>query len=152
MDNYSFHLLLNFFCFIVDHGILLICLLLHTTQHLQLLNVGFFGFEAHYLHAKMLKFFFVTAAVFSNTEMFQCISAACFFTFTWRNIWFAWCQTGIEFFCSAVILDSLTGDKFSMPEYAGIMGGMLVLATPKKLEDMDVLINYMILTCDLILS
>ena len=69
MDDYNFHLLPNFFCFVVDHGILLIYLLLYTMQHLQLLDVGFFSFEVHYLHAKMLKFFFVTIAFFNNIEM-----------------------------------------------------------------------------------
>ena len=149
MDSHNFHLLLNFFCFVVDHRILLIYLLLHITQHLQFLNVKFFGFEAHYLHAEMLKFFLVTAAVFSNTEMLQCISAVRFFTFTWRNIQSTWRQTGIELFHPAVILDGLTGDRPSTLEHAKIMGGILALAMPKKLKDMDALVNHMISTCDL---
>ena len=87
MDGHNFHLLPNFFRFVVDHGILLIYLLLHTTQHLQLLNVGFFNFEIHYLHAKILKFSFVTVTSFNNIKMLQCISVIYFFIFTWRNIW-----------------------------------------------------------------
>ena len=152
MDGHGSHLSLNFFRFAVDHWILLVCLPLHTTQHLQLLDVVLFGFEAHSLHAEMLKLFFATAATFSNTEMLQCISAAHLFTFTWWNIRSAWCQTGIEFFRPAVILDGLTGDRLSTPEHAGTMGGMLALATPKKPEDMDALVNHMISMCDLTLS
>ena len=149
MDSHSFHLSPNFFRFAVDHGILLVCLLLHTTQHLQLLNVKFFSLEVHYLHAEMLKFFFATATVFSNTEMLQCINATCFPTFTWRNIRSTWRQTGIEPFHPAMILDGLTGDRLSTPEHAGTMGSMLALATPKTPGNMDALINHMISTCNL---
>ena len=149
MDGHSSHLSSNFFCFVVDYRILLIYLLLHIMQHLQLLNVGFFGFEIHYLHAEMLKFFFITITILNNTEMFQCISAVCFFIFTWRNIWSTWRQTSIEFFCPAVILDSLIVDKFSTLEHAGTMESVLALATPKKSKNMDALINYMILICNL---
>ena len=149
MDGHSFHLSPNFLRFAVDHGILLVYLLLHTTQHLQPLDVGLFGPEAHYLHAEMLKPSLATAAALSNTEMLQCISAARPPTFTWRNIRSAWRQTGIEPFRPAVILDGLTGDRPSTPEHAGTMGGMLALATPKKPEDMDALVNHLISTCDL---
>ena len=78
MDNYYFHLLPNFFHFIIDHKILFIYLLLYIMQYLPSLNIRFFNFEAHYLYTKMLKFFFITAAIFNNTKIFQCISIVCF--------------------------------------------------------------------------
>ena len=149
MDGHSSHLSPNFLRFAVDHGILLVCLPPHTTQHLQPLDVRLFGPEAHYLHAEMLKPSLATAAALSNTEMLQCISAARPPTFTWRNIRSAWRQTGIEPFRPAVILDGLTGDRPSTPEHTETMGGTLAFATPKKSEDMDALVNHMISTCDL---
>ena len=48
-----------------------------------------------------------------------------------------------------MILDGLIGNRLSMLEHIEIMGGTLAFAMPKKLEDMDVLVNHMILICDL---
>ena len=70
MDGYSLHLLLNFIYFVVNYKVLLICLLLHTTQYLQSLNIKYFNFETHYLHTKMLKKTFVTTKIFNNIKMF----------------------------------------------------------------------------------
>ena len=114
MDGHGSHVIRKFLGFCQDNNILPLCLPLHLTHLLQLLDVSCFGPLAHYHQLGVENSAQQGIHRISKYEFLEIYSKAHVQTFTKQNILSAFHQSGLFLFNPLIVLRQISGQAITL--------------------------------------